>query len=209
MKQVNHNQRKIFIDKNFYRTQNLQNKINNLKSKNERRNGLKKSNFKNISKIAMMILIVTAFAFNFTLTGCNDSNVAGLNQNSSTNSAGGESTKPVRDTTSIYLDMSIQFKSENISESKMLESNIGNQFNHIVRVDRELKPNEVLNLEELQPSGIFGLYLSATGTFTLTNSSGLSINSKTIFLEKCQFIDMLLKNQEAKSIHVTGFIAGE
>ncbi|MEO8446044.1 MAG: hypothetical protein ABI528_01040 [bacterium] len=170
---------------------------------------MKKTNFKNTSKIAMMILTVIALAFNFTLTGCNDSNVAGLIQSSSTNSAGGESTKPVRDTTSIYLDMSIQFKSENITESKMLESNTGNQFNHIVRVDRELKPNEILNLEELQPTGIFGLYLSATGTFTLTNSNGLSLNSKSILLEKCQFIDMLLKNQEAKSIHVTGFVAGE
>lgn len=158
-----------------------------------------------LSKV-ILILIMT-FSI---LAGCSDSNLTGVHQNNSNNTSAGQ--KPAYkkfDTTIIQLDMNLRFKSEVLTESKMLESNNNNHFNNIVPISLTLKPNEVLDLQELQPNGIFGLYLSSTGTFVLSNYDGMSLNSKTILLEKCAFIDLKLRNIEAKEISIQGFVAGE
>lgn len=151
-------------------------------------------------------LLTTLSVFN----SCSDPSSAGV-QNTETNISGAENIRvPDRpDSTHIKLDVNVSFKSQSISESKFLESNIGNTFNHIVSVNHDLGPGEVLDLQELQPTGIFSLYLSANGTFSLSNSDGMSFSSKTLLIEKCSFIDLKLKNEGYKVMHVSGFVAGE
>lgn len=195
-----------FVSKNSYQIKTNNPIISKFNFKSERRKKMNNNIVKNTSKAAVMLAIL----FSFALTGCGDSNVAGVHDNESKITASGEklnSAKP--DSTSIRLDLSLKFKSGSITDSKNLESNIGNRFNHIASIDIEIKPNEELDLQEIQPRGIFGLYLSGTGSFTLTNSDGMSFTSKTILMEKCAFIDLKLRNQEQTSIHISGFVAGE
>lgn len=174
--------------------------------KNERR--IKMNN--KIIKSAPKVLVMLTILFSFLLNGCGDSNISGINSNESRLTASGEKSELLKsDSTSIRLDLSLKFKSVSITDSKNLESNTGNRFYHIASVNVDLKPNEELDLHELQESGIFGLYLSATGSFTLSNSDGLTFTSKTVLMEKCEFIDLKLKNQEHSIIHVSGFVAGE
>jgi hypothetical protein len=176
------------------------------KFKNERRNKMKRSIFKNMK--ANTLLAVLLF---FLINGCGDSNVAGIHENEPKISGAGENfRRNISDTTSIRLDMSLKFKSESISDSKLLESNTGNQFNNILSIERDIKPGEEINFYESQPPyGIHALFFKSDGSFTLTNSSGLSITAKSLLMEKCEFIDLILKNEESKAIHVVGFIAGE
>ncbi|MEO8211377.1 MAG: hypothetical protein ABI840_12530 [bacterium] len=189
----------------FFSLVRLQNRIPKHKFKKERSNKMKEINLK-LAAIVTLLLILISFPFN----GCGDSNVAGVNENESKITAAGENTKAnIYDSTLIRMDLSLKFKSAIISESKPLESNIGNRFNNIIPVSKDLKPNQELDLQELQPYGIFGLYLSGTGSFSLTNSDGMSFTAKTVLIEKCSFIDLKLKNQEQTPIHVNGFVAGE
>ncbi|MDQ3020964.1 MAG: hypothetical protein M3R36_10390 [Bacteroidota bacterium] len=167
---------------------------------------MKKINLRNTPKVAALLIILFTISFN----GCGDSNISGLNENESKLTAAGEnSERNIYDSTVIRLDLSLKFKSASIAESKALESNIGNRFNSIIPISKDLKPNEELDLQVLQPYGIFGLYLSSTGRFSLTNSDGMSFTSKTVLMEKCSFIDLKLRNQEQTPIHVSGFVAGE
>ena len=105
--------------------------------------------------------------------------------------------------------MNLSYKKNTISVSRLLESNIGYRFPKIVSIDRKLKPGEEIDLQELQPNGIFSLYLSGTGSFSLSNSDGMNLGTKTILLEKCSFIDLKLVNTEQTEIQVSGFVAGE
>ncbi|MEO8664760.1 MAG: hypothetical protein ABI462_04620 [Ignavibacteria bacterium] len=159
------------------------------------------------AKTMILLLLLTAATF---LNGCSDqSPVTALNNESNISGAGGINNVKAIDSTQISLNMSLSFKSQNITDSKILESNTGYSFNHIVSVNHDVKPGEILDLQEIQPSGIFSLYLTANSTFTLTNSDGMSFCSKTILLEKCSFIDLKLRNDGARVIHVQGYVAGE
>ncbi len=167
---------------------------------------------KNVKRISNKLasMIFSGLLTSLAIMSCNDSNVAGTeNYTSKISSSGERSGLSKLDSTIINLDLNLQYKSESIRDSKILESNIGNRFNHIVSIDIELKPDEELDLQELQPYGIFGLYLSSTGSFELYNSDGIRFTSKTVLMEKCAFIDLRLRNQEQTPIHVRGFIAGE
>ncbi len=185
----------------------------NPKSKNERRIKMKiQANSKNLNqftvkKILLMIIMTTQFWLN----GCGDSNLTGIsNTDYNSNTSSGVSSSNIQpDSTSIVLSMSLRFKNLAIKESKLMESNNGNRFNRITSIEQDVKPGEELDLQEIQPYGIFSLYLSGTGTFALTNSDGMNFTSKTILLEKCSFIDLKLINTEQKSIHVSGYLAGE
>lgn len=96
-----------------------------------------------------------------------------------------------------------------IEESRLLESHNGNQFNNASAVKFTLEPGESFDLQDLQPYGIFALYLTSDGEFTLSNSSGMSFTSKTVLMEKCSFIDLKIENPYQKEILVKGFLAGE
>ncbi|HMS64686.1 MAG TPA: hypothetical protein PKD83_05465 [Ignavibacteria bacterium] len=160
-----------------------------------------------VKKILLMIIMTTQFWLN----GCGDSNLTGIsNTDYNSNTSSGVSSSNIQpDSTSIVLSMSLRFKNLAIKESKLMESNNGNRFNRITSIEQDVKPGEELDLQEIQPYGIFSLYLSGTGTFALTNSDGMNFTSKTILLEKCSFIDLKLINTEQKSIHVSGYLAGE
>ncbi len=157
--------------------------------------------------VIVLCLMLSASAF---LTGCGDSQIADtpVSPVNSGISAGNIDVKDY-DSTTIHLDISIKFKSESISDSRILESNIGNVFNQITSFSKELKPGEVFDLEDLPTYGIFGLYISSTGIFTLYNSDGMSFSSKSVLMEKCSFIDLKLRNDDQKVIKVTGLVAGE
>ena len=172
---------------------------------------MKKLNETGIPKIAITVFVLSIIVLmNVTFSGCGDSNITGNERTASGNPEAGKNIKqPVKDSTFIKLDMNILFKSECISESKLLESNNGNKFNNIVSFSKELNPGGELDLQELQQSGIFGLYISSEGSFTLSNSDGLSFSSKTVLMEKCSFIDLKVRNNEQSPIKVSGFVAGE
>jgi len=53
------------------------------------------------------------------------------------------------------------------------------------------------------------LYISSEGSFTLSNSDGMSFSTKTVLMEKCSFIDLKARNNEQSPIKVSGFVAGE
>lgn len=204
-----------FTVKNFCKAEYGKRKTSNSNSvifyKNERRDKMKKLNKIEILKkeISILILFIVA-ALNVAFTGCGDSNISGSQQTESGNTAAGNNTKPpLKDSTIIKLDLNISFKSEFISESKLLESNNGNKFNNIVSFSKVLNPRGELDLQELQQSGIFGLYISSEGSFTLSNSDGLSFSTKTVLMEKCSFIDLKIRNNEQSPIKVIGFVAGE
>lgn len=179
-------------------------------NKYERRNKMKQSSKKNLPPKAAALVLLIIFSLISLISGCGDSDLTGIQDYGSGSSASGENIKPgFRDSTVIKLDMNISFKSETISDSKLLESNIGNKFNHIVSFNRELKPGGELDLQEIQPAGIFGLYISSEGTFTLSNSDGMQFSSKSVLMEKCSFIDLKVRNEGQKTVKVTGFVAGE
>ncbi len=194
------------LSQKFFYYKDYKTRFSNINFIKERRNKMKKINLRNTPKVAALLIILFTISFN----GCGDSNISGLNENESKLTAAGEnSERNIYDSTVIRLDLSLKFKSASIAESKALESNIGNRFNSIIPISKDLKPNEELDLQVLQPYGIFGLYLSSTGRFSLTNSDGMSFTSKTVLMEKCSFIDLKLRNQEQTPIHVSGFVAGE
>lgn len=171
---------------------------------------MKQSNKSNSQKSAAVILFSVILTLNLFLPGCSDSSLTGIQENSSFKSASGEITKPnFKDSTFIKLEMNISFKSECITDSKLLESNTGNRFNHITSFSKELKPGQDADLQEIQPTGIFGLYITSDGSFTLSNSDGLSFSSKSVLMEKCSFIDLKIRNEGQRSIKVSGFVAGE
>lgn len=179
-------------------------------TKKERRTEMKqlKQRVKN-RRIAAVIMSAVIFS-STVFSGCGDSNLTGVQSAGKTNTV--SESKPLEknfDTTSITMNLVLRYKTISLQDSKYLESNNGNQFNSIVSVDIELKPGEEINLDELQPNGIFSLYLSGSGSFTLSNSDGMSFSSKSVFMEKCSFIDLKLKNIELKAIKVSGFVAGE
>lgn len=164
----------------------------------------------NPKQAASIIALLILLSFPVIISGCGDSNVTGFQNSGSGISAAGEN-KPVKDydSTNIQLDLNLRFKSEKISDSRLLESNTGNNFNQIVSFSRDLNPGEILDLQDLGTYGIFGLYVKSTGIFTLYNSDGMAFRSKTVLMEKCSFIDLKLKNEEQKIIKVTGLVAGE
>ena len=204
-----------FPVKNFYKTEYGKRKsaISNsvIFNKNERRDKMKKLIKTGIPKKAIPVFVLFILVLlNVAFTGCGDSNVTGSQQTESGNTAAGKNTKlPLKDSTIIKLDLNISFKSDFITESKLLESNNGNKFNNIVSFSKDLNPGGELDLQELQQSGIFGLYISSEGSFTLSNSDGLSFSSKKVLMEKCSFIDLKVRNNEQSSIKVSGFVAGE
>lgn len=200
--------------KNLYRILNSNSKTETTKSiifnKYERRRKMELSRKNNQSQKAATLVLLIIFSLISLFSGCGNTNLTGIQDNGSGSSASGENIKPgFKDSTIIKLDMSLSFKSETISDSKLLESNIGNKFNHIVSFKRELKPGGELDLQDLQPAGIFGLYISSDGSFTLSNSDGMSFSTKSLLMEKCSFIDLKVSNHGQKTINVTGFAAGE
>jgi hypothetical protein len=176
---------------------------------------MRKLFFLNNPKKAISVLsLIVMLSFSLLSAGCGDSNITDFNNSGSANTSAGKNTGVntkdwYNDSTRIQLDMSIKFKAESIVDSKFLESNLGNNFNHIVSFSIDLKPGAELDLQELQEAGIFGLYLSSNGLFTLSNSDGMAFSSKTVLMEKCSFIDLKVTNQELKTIKVTGLVAGE
>jgi len=204
-----------FPVKNFYKAEygkrNTANSNSVILNKNERRDKMKKLNKTGIPKKAISIFVLFVMALlNVAYIGCGDSNITGYQQTESGNTAAGNNTRPtLKDSTIIKLDLNITFKSERINELKLLESNNGNKFNNIVSFSKDLNPGGELDLQELQQSGIFGLYISSEGSFTLSNSDGLSFSTKTVLMEKCSFIDLKVRNNEQGPIKVSGFVAGE
>jgi hypothetical protein len=146
----------------------------------------------------------------FLLTSCGDQNPTGAGSSirepelSATDNAGKNLSS-----SSMKLELGISSKRVNLSESRLLESNLGYQFNSIVPVELDLSPGAALQLEELQPNGIFALYLASDGDFTLSDSDGLNLTLKTVLMEKCSFIDLKVNNNTIDKITVTGFLAGE
>lgn len=160
-------------------------------------------------KSQITIVLVLLAACTFAMTGCSDDGInsphllsAGKNGSVKTTDA------TLTDSTRIKLDINFEFKSKPMKDTKFLESNEGYRFNRIIEIDTALKPEQLLDLQELQPYGIFSLYLSATGKFLLSNSD-FSFTSRSLMMEKCELIDLKLKNCEQNPIHVTGFVAGE
>ncbi|MBK8552121.1 MAG: hypothetical protein IPL53_14090 [Ignavibacteria bacterium] len=217
MKDLKRNKR--FTPKNFYQSGairpqrfKLDSKLfSKFYSKKERRSQMSGISLKNNPKQSIASLVLLALlSFSVLTAGCGDSILTGYQNTNSGVTAAGEN-KPVKDydSTCIQLDLNIRFKSEKIAFSKLLESNTGNNFNQIVSFFRDLKPGEILNVQELGTYGIFGLYINSTGIFTLYNSDGMAFRSKTVLMEKCSFIDLKLRNDEQKIITVTGVVAGE
>lgn len=163
-----------------------------------------------INLLTPAIIIYSLVATLTLINGCSDSNPSSVQSMQENVSAGVKIDRAkIYDSTLIKFEVNFSFKSQVISDSRMMESNLGNRFNHIVSVSQYLEPGEELDLQELQPTGIFALYLSANETFSLRNSDGMSFSSKTILMEKCSFIDLKLKNEGFKAIQVNGFVAGE
>lgn len=144
------------------------------------------------------------------ISGCGDSSLTGAGsaeKDAETNLQESHSTK--MSPTAVKLDFGITSKRVSISESRLIESNLGNHFGNIVPVNITLNTGGSVQLQELQPNGIFALYLTADGDFSLFNTEGLNITLKSVFMEKCSFIDLGIVNNTANKINVTGFLAGE
>ncbi len=199
-----------FSQKNSFRFKNKTSLFIHSQNKSERRYKMRKANLRKEIKFILPVIILSALLSSFIMNGCGDSNIAGVQNKSTGIRSAGENIPEKRyDSTTIKLDMDISFKSELISDSKILESNNGYHFGNITKIDRDLKTNEILDLQALQSSGIFGLYIGSTGSFTLSNADGMSFTSKSVLLEKCEFIDLKLKNTSGKPAHIKGFVAGE
>lgn len=201
---------KNFNPKNSYTKKNKLNFNYSEINKKERSRTMKHLNLKEQGrKLAFLILTVMIISQS-VFTGCSDSNLTGP-QSSGMNNSSPETGAIQKDTdsTKISLNMSLKYKSVNLKDSKYLESNNGNSFNNIVSISRELKPYEAVNLDEIQPYGIFGIYISSNGLFNLSNSDGMTFSAKTVLLEKCSFIDLKIQNLESGPINITGYVAGE
>lgn len=159
----------------------------------------------------LLLVIITLVISQIFISGCGDSDITGVGSgNSNTLSGAGQNPSEIQPGEyNILLSMNLIYKKNSISVSRLLESNIGYRFPNIVTIDMKLKPGEEIDLQQLQPYGIFSLYLSGTGSFSLTNSDGMNLGTKTILLEKCSFIDLKLVNTEQREIQVSGFVAGE
>lgn len=209
MKNLNSRNTKGFVIKNSVQYKTGKSQAASLNNKNERRNKMKHYLLRSKSKLASAVISLSMLISSFSINGCGDSNISGVQDKEATIKSAGENLSLDKTLSGIKLDMNLKFGSKSIKESRMLQSNNGEQFNHIVSIDSEIKPDEEIDLQELQPYGIFGLYICATDEFTLSNSDGMSFTSKTLLMEKCSFIDLKLKNVSQKSIQVKGFVAGE
>jgi hypothetical protein len=157
-------------------------------------------------KLAMLAALSVLAA-----VGCGNYNPAG-----SGNSAAGESERIENSgdgnqisQSVLKLDLGISSKAVSVSESRLIESNTGNNFNNIVPVSLSLEPGETADLQERQPYGIFAVYLQADADFTLKTIDGLDLTVKSIMLERCSFIDLKIINSSQQSIKVSGIVAGE
>lgn len=153
---------------------------------------------------AMLLINLLMFS------GCGDSSLTGAGsseRDEETNLQESHSTK--MSPSAVKLDLGITSKRVSISESRLIESNLGNHFGNIVPVNITLNAGSSVQLQELQPNGIFALYLAADGEFSLSNTDGLNITLKSVFMEKCSFIDLAIVNNTASKLTVTGFLAGE
>lgn len=157
--------------------------------------------------IKTAILLILAMSF---LTGCGDSGITKVDQKDTKPSASGktELIKKAHPKT-IELGVDLKFNSSIISDSKLLESNLGNDFGHISEFEVKLEAGEEFNLESLQLFGIFALYVSSDGPFEISSSSGINITVKTLLLDKCSFKDLKIKNSGSDIIQVKGVVGGE
>lgn len=180
-------------------------------NKYERRNKMKFIHQTTLRKLAFRALLIAVLqAAAFFATGCSDkSNPAGTGSGVNESVYGKGDAGSVNDSTKIKLGLSVSYKSESFSDSKLMESNNGQNFNHIETVNLELKPQQEIDLQDIQQAGIFALYLNSNGNFSLRNRDGLQMKAKTVLLDKCEFIDLTLRNEDAKTITVKGFVAGE
>ncbi len=158
------------------------------------------------SGFTSVIIIILMFIF----TSCSDQNLTGAGSSSGEPelSVTENSGKDLGSST-MKLELRISSMRVNLSESRLLESNLGNQFNSITPVKIVLSPGASMQLEELQPNGIFALYLASDGDFTLTNSDGMNLTLKSVLMEKCSFLDLKVVNNTSDKLTVTGFLAGE
>jgi hypothetical protein len=109
----------------------------------------------------------------------------------------------------LKLDLGLTSKAVNVNESRLMESNIGHNFNSIVPVKFDIGPGQALDLNEFQQNGIFALYLAGNGDFTLSNTDGMNLMVKSVMMERCSFIDLKIINNNSSKITVSGFLAGE
>ena len=162
------------------------------------------------SNKARVSLAMTMLACILLLAGCGDHSISGAGSSDGESGTGKlDKTKDDFSSSSIKLDLGIASKRVSVNDSRLLESNIGTSFNSIVPVTLILEPGMSEELQNIQPNGIFALYLSADGDFTLTNSDGLNFTVKSILMEKCSFIDLKITNNFHRKMEISGFLAGE
>jgi len=154
-----------------------------------------------IKVIVISILII------FIAAGCENSVIDTHEEKIST--AGMKSNDDSYSANSVKINLNLTFGKQSLDMNKSLESNIGTHFNNIAKIDAVIEPGEELLLHEIQPYGIFVLYLTSDNVFELSNSDGMSFSSKSVLMEKCSFIDLKVKNPTQKDIHITGMLAGE
>ncbi len=152
-------------------------------------------------KLALMTVIMLTL-----VSGCDNSVTY---ETESKIESAGQKESVMNRTGTIMLEMNLHFGKVTLSNKCTLESNNGNNFNNIVKFDTLIKPNEIIDLQEMQPYGIFALYINSEKDVEISNSDGMNIRCKTILLEKCSFIDLKLKNVSGKIIKVSGIVAGE
>lgn len=158
------------------------------------------------AKLKIKILIMMTLTV-LLIQGCENS--VSEKSESINSSAGKIESESGSDINSIKINLDLSFGKHSIGMNKMLESNMGTHFNNITKIDTRIAAGDELDLQEIQPYGIFGLYISSDNMFELTNSDGLILSSKSLLLEKCSFIDLKVRNPTASEIHLTGFVAGE
>ncbi|HAY33303.1 MAG TPA: hypothetical protein DCY06_04140 [Bacteroidetes bacterium] len=157
------------------------------------------------NKIKIKLTLMTVILLTL-VSGC-DNTVT--NETESKTVSAGQKESVINRTGTILLEMDLHFGKVTLSNNKTLESNNGNNFNNIVKFDTLIKQNDIIDLQELQPFGIFALYINSENDIELSNSDGMNIRCKTILLEKCSFIDLKIKNVSGKTIKVSGIVAGE
>ena len=156
-------------------------------------------------KMSMVAALSMLFA-----VGCGNYNPAGSGNNAAGDIGVSGNTEAGKLKQSLLrLDLGITSAKASVSESRFIESNNGNIFNSIAEVNLSIEPGEYADLQELQPYGIFAVYLAGDACFTLKTSDGLDLTVKSIMLEKCSFIDLKIFNSSQHAIKVSGIIAGE
>lgn len=153
--------------------------------------------------------LIAVFIFLSSIQGCDNSVSQKTESESLGSSAGLNHKENGSDINSIKIGMEISFGKNSLSMNKLLESNIGTHFNKVTKIDAKIAPGKELDLQEIQPNGIFGLFLNSSDIFILKNLDGMMFNSKSLLLEKCSFIDLIVINPTAAEISITGFVAGE